>query len=351
MLFEYPCFLILLVLFCWLLYRRDRRYSLRHAYTKSISSPSKFWPRIQTILLYLGLFILILAAANLVIGYEHRVNKRSVHRYVLINDGSGSMVDVGKDRGVGEYLSVVHAGNKSFLDALGRRKDGSKDMVGTVVFSNNAYIVSYIIDDFGHIEKLLNRVDYTLPPLGQGTETDKAIWCGLEMLLAQSEDMQDDMKKIKVLMYGGGRAYKKDLVTEETIRVNKPKVEGASLIIFTDGQWFYWGDRTSMSTYKLLGLCKDLGVRVYLLTVEKIDNDVIKYVNDTGGFSLFIDGFDQNKFNKSYTDIVEQQAKEQISVVEKVDRRLGTYFGYIALTMLIFGTVVKWTINRTYTEV
>jgi hypothetical protein len=354
--FEHPYFLGLFILALAFLVWRSSRYYLRHAYLETLrQAGGKNWfnfRKIQTFCSFLGWTLLVIAAANLMWGFTERQTKQPVHKYVLINDGSGSMVDGQAERGMGQRLTVLNKGNKALLNMLDKRSDGSRDMVGAVVFSTDAFVISYMVDDPKFVGKKLDLIEYRQPPLSQGTDVDKAIWSGLEMLIANTEEPGDDLYALQSRMYGQGHRYAADEISKAAVEKYKPKTEHSCLIVFTDGEFAMpEGHHHRMSVFKLLHLCKDLGVRVYVVSVETVDPFVLRYVTDTGGYAQVFKDFDEQKFEKAYESIVQSQTKDEIVVEQRVNRSLAPYFGLAALSCLFIGSLLRLTTDRNFTEV
>ena len=308
--------------------------------------------RIQQLSNIFGWLFLIIAAAHFTYGVKEKVTKQAVHKYVLINDASGSMVSNGDKRGVGQGLKAVEAGNKALLDLLSSRSDGSKDFVGATVFDHDSYVVSYLVDDPQFVKQKLSTINYNLPPLGGGTQLDRAIWGGIEVIINSDDDL--DQKETTVLMsriYGSGDLKKDDSLLE-VIRKHKPKSDGASLVIFTDGVFSNVdGTTTQMSGIKLLELCDELGIRVYMISVSAMPTPVLSKLKETGGDGIVSASFDAKTFSKIYRDIVNSQSQETVVIEQTAKKSFSTELGIAATVLLLFGFIQSHIINRRYTEV
>ena len=351
--FEKPYFLLLLLLPMIFIFYKYHRYYLRHAYVKSLtqSRPTKQYIYFQFICTSIGWLLLVLSAADFVWGTDVIIKKQPIHKYVLINDGSGSMVEINKIRGLGKRLASVHKGNEALLDMLDKRNDGSRDLVGAIVFSTDAFVVSYMVDEPSFVNKKLATIDYRLQPLNSGTVLDRALWSGINMILSNEKDPDDDLKMLYLLMFGMGHDYKRDSV-ETVIEKYRSIAEHSCIIIFTDGEFDSPGGfRGRMSVYKQLHLCKDLGIKVYVISVESVDQYVQMYIKDTGGFYIIFRDFDESKFRQAYESIVESQAKEEIAIEERVVKSFASSLALIAFVFLITGLFFRLTFDRNFTEV
>lgn len=301
----------------------------------------------------MGAAFLVMGACNFVWKTKESFRVSLVHKYVLINDGSGSMVDYNKPNGIGKELTSVLSGNAKLFEFLGKRQDGSKDLVGAVVFSSDSYVVSFLSDDPEFVHKKLKRVDYRLPPMNQGTYVGIGLWTGLEMVLSHDKSIsQSDLDHLQLKFYGAGHNIKKDSVTEALV-ANKNVFAGSSLIFFTDGIFDYpEGNPRIMSTYKIINFCKDMGIRVYFISIFQLDPLIIRYCKDSGGRGeLITDGYNKKRLEEIYEDIVTSQAKEYTIKEESVDRSLGTILGLIGLALVLCGLVLHNTKQLNFTEV
>lgn len=351
--FNQPYFLLLLLLPAAFLFYRSRRYYLRHAYVKSLTEakPDVHNKFIQAVCMGLGWFMLVLAAANFLWGMTVVERRQPVHKYILINDGSGSMVDPRKERGVGKRLDPVYKGNKALLDMLDKRKDGSRDLVGAIVFSNDAFVVSYMVDEPQFVAKKLSFVNYNAPPMALGTQLENALWAGIDMILSNEKETSSDLNSIRLKMFGVDTDYKKEDI-QTTLEKYRLIAQHSCVIIFTDGEFDQpQGSPNRMSVYKQLRLCKDLGIKVYVISVETIDSFVQRYTKDTGGFSVIFRDFDEDKFRKAYESVVESQTQEEIVTEHQVDKSLASLMAAISLGFLSVGLLLRLTIDRNFTEV
>ena len=355
--FEHPYFLAITVLAVAFLFYRQHRYYLTHAYVKALKATQQRFrldwrSAAQKLFVLIGWLCLIVAASGMTWGFVQPTKKQQVHKYVLVNDGSGSMVDGGKPQGKGKQLQAVHTGNVALLDMLSQRDDGSKDSVGAVVFSNDAFIVSYLVDDPKFIEKNLGYVDYRQWPMAGGTNLEKALWCGMEMLIRDGKKADDDdVFALQRAMYGQGEKYARNEKMSQLVHKYIKIVEGGSIVIFTDGMFSPQGHATMMSTFKLLDLCKELHIRVYLISVEMVDQQVSLGLKETGGFGVVLTSFDERSLQKAYEDVVKSQSQEEIVVDQPVRRPLSPIFAAVAFVLISVGLLLRLTLNRSYTEV
>lgn len=354
--FKQPLFLLLFVLVPLFLWFRHQRYFLRHSYVDSLSQVTGVsrWRAIKSVCFYLALICFILAAADPQFQVTEQKHTLLVHKYVLINDGSGSMVDGNKDRGIGRALGTVQKGNEAFLKLLDQRDDGSKDLVGAVVFANDAYVVSHLVDDPVFVAKKLSYVNYRSPPMALGTQLEKALWAGvfLVMNVNKGTELSDDMKRLQVRMYGAGLKIKQDAFVKKVVDENKERAKGASLVVFTDGEFSSpEGAQHLMSCYKIMDFCKLVGIRVYVISVEQLQDLVMISCKETGGNGVVIKEYNQARFDQAYTDIVKSQVNEYVVTERVADRSLAMWLATGGLCFFLVNLVLANTLSRVFTDV
>ena len=365
--FSHPLFLLLFALSLGLIIARKTKYFLRHAHIKIvINVKRKNWGgamlnALPIFVKWLAWILLILAAADYSSGYVEYYHKDIIHQYILIDDGSGSMIDGAAKNGVGKSLKALLAGNEKFLTTLEnlKRPDGGKDQIAATIFSNDVFVVSYFTEDYDFIRKKLNQVDWRIRPLNLGTEMDKAIWLGIKMILKRNSESQgtfyseDEMASLNIRAVGSGRQF--DLENLPTLKSKtekiKNEIKGSALVIFTDGQITFDGHQFRMSVAKLLLFCKSLGIRVYLISVDQIESDLTRYIKETGGDGLIIRGMDTKKITDAYTNIVNREAGEYIVSDRRQKRSYAEWLAGAGLALLTFYIMLKNTVSRSLTEI
>jgi len=298
-----------------------------------------------------GTFFITLAAANFTLSMTEKTRVYQVHKYVLVNDGSGSMVENNKENGVGVALTALISGNEKLLDFLGKRQDGSKDLIGAVVFSDDAFVVSGLTDDPQFVQQKLRRIDYRLQPLARGTDIESGLWSGVEMLISHNNVVkQDELERLQVRFYSSDRQIKPDdLITSIVSR--KEKFAGGSIIIFTDGIFDPNGHRNKMSAFRIIDFCKMTGIRVYFISLFDLDAQLVKACKETGGRGDIIKGFNKKRMEEIYNDIVVSQASEYTVKEQSVDHSLSQILGGIGLWCILVGFFLHTTIQLNFTEV
>ena len=347
-----PYLLLLLLLFPVYFYFKNRiRFYFRHACLENLSGRVKKtifkW---QHFMLF-GAFFITLAAANFVLSMKEQTKVYQVHKYVLVNDGSGSMVNFQKENGIGSELIAVLSGNDKLFEFLGNRKDGSKDLVGAIIFSDDAFMISNLTDDPAFVQQKLKRIDYRLPPLARGTDIESGLWAGVEMLLSHNNAVkQDDLDKLQFKFYGQERQVKPDDFIKSIVK-NKDKFEGGSIIIFTDGIFDANGSQRKMSSFKIIDFCRLAGIRVYFISIFDLDRELIRFCKETGGRGDIIKGYDKKSLEKIYNEIVVSQANEYVVKEQSIDHSLSEIFGGLGLWCILVGFFLHTTIQLNFTEV
>lgn len=345
-----PYLLLLLCVFpLYFLIRKRVKFYFRHAYIDTLSGNKACAVVNWQSFIMIGILFLILAASNITWQTKESVKVFKVHRYVLVNDGSGSMVERDKDNGIGKALNSVLSGNNRLFDFLGKRKDGSKDLVGAIVFSDDAFTVSNFSDDPEFVKKKLHRIDYREYPLSSGTDIEAGLWAAVEMLLLDNID-KDELSYLQVRFYGEGYELKVDDKLQSIVN-KKNNVVGSSIIIFTDGIFNAYGNQKKMSSHKIINFCKLVGIRVYFISLFALDSKISEFCKATGGRGEIVSGYDQKRLEEIYDDIAKSQAKEYSFKEMSVDHSLSDIFGLIGLALIVLGLVLHVTLQRNFTEV
>lgn len=343
--FNHPYFFILFLLPFLFLVFKARRFFLYHPYVASLKSRSRNFRFDYKILNWIGWTLLIIASVDLSWSYLENREVFLVHKYVLINDASGSMVDFLQDNGVGKDLKILIDANERFLSKV--KESESQNYVGLIFFSDFAFIASDFVDDPEFISKKLSRVDYRRNPLGSGTNITDALWGGLMMAL---DEKKYDSLEIK--MYGSDRRINDDSFLREIIEKKSSVAKGTSLIIFTDGFFFNTdGTPNALSAFKILDFCRMIGIRVYFISVFSVNEDLNQYIKDTGGEVIVEEQISNSNLDRVYTEIFENQANEIEVQQQQVDTSFSGILASIALIFLIFGIILQNTANRNFTEV
>jgi hypothetical protein len=259
------------------------------------------------------------------------------------------MVDFPKENGIGKQLTAVLSGNDKLFDFLGSRKDGSKDLVGAIIFSDDAFTVSNLSDDPKFVQKKLKRIDYRLSPLSGGTDIESGLWASLEMLLS-TEINQDELDSLQSRFYGIGDNVKLDDKLNSILE-KKDRFIGSSIIIFTDGLFFPYGNDKKMSSFKIIDFCKLVGIRVYFISLFDLDKKLIDFCRATGGRGEIVDGYDKKRLEEIYDDIAKSQSNEYVVKETTVDHSLSDFFGIAGLIFVIIGLLMHLTTQRNFTEV
>ncbi len=347
---EYPWFLLLLLLFVlywW--YRKVRKFYFRHPYLQHVQSKGgedtiKFVPLVA--------FLFLIAACNFVWKTKEVTKTYLAHKYVLVNDGSGSMVNGSKENGIGDELTAVLSGNDKLFDVLGKRKDGTKDLVGAIVFSNDAFVVSNLSEDPQFVQRKLKRIDYRAEPMNQGTDIEAGLWAGVDMLLSYKDVVPEkDLNHLQIRFLGMEHHVKMDPVLESIV-AKKEHFKGGSIIIFTDGIFDPRGSEQKMSSYKIINFCKMLGIRVYFISIFNLDSTIIEYSRATGGRGEIVkSGYDKRRLEQIYEEIASSQAAEYEMKEQMKDNSISGWIGLYAFFLLVIGLIWRSVVQLEFTEV
>lgn len=320
-----PYWLVLLVFIPLLyLFRRNRYYvkisSLSFLSVKKLNA--------NRIFAYLTFIYLLLASLDLSITQDEMVYAQENRSYILINDGSASMISLTD--------SLVDA-NKSFLELL--RHSSKPDTVGSVVFSDNAFIVSYPLDDVDFTKNKLERIVWSVPPLNLGTNIENALWISF---LASIKDFSDfdkiNLSELRNGMLGAGGQSNLTSIKEYKNALSE-YLRGTCFILFTDGYFSPVPWRPlGMSTLKIVDMCQKLGIVVYVIDLEPIaaqlkSTGFLDSIKKTGGDVFYAK---KDTLDQAYKKIFEIESAPRYTK-QLLKQYLSTIFGYFALTyMAIF---------------
>lgn len=316
-----PYFLLLLLLPLFFLFFKKKRFFLKHSCCDFFTTEKKAtWQFLS----WFGWILLVLASLGIYFSFQEKTRIELVRKYVLINDGSGSMIESNKKNGVGENLTKVINANRKFLSLLEK-----SDLLGAIAFSSDAFIISYLVEDKEFVwEKLIN-INYLEPPMNLGTELDKALFAGIGMLAEQQIPPE-----LVSRLYGTGTELTRDKVVEEFL---KKDLRG-SLVIFTDGEFgLLAGDKFVMSIYKLLDLCKFAKIKVYFISLGMIDERIASKIVTTGGKVTILRNLTEKNLTIAYEDILRTQQVDYKVIERTINKSLTKVFACFGLLFLVIG--------------
>lgn len=368
---QYPeFFLLVIVVALVLLLPRRSRWFLRMATIAPLNQASrqfqgrtKFKKRLPYFLVGCGLLFLIVAAADPTSGKKQLQRRYLVHTYLVIDDGSGSMIGYNEPLGVGDKLSALLAGNKAFLEAVEStpRPPNEKDAVGIILFSSDAFVLAYPESNYDNLWMKLKMINWRDRPLGMGTEINKALWISIQTIIQRNyqaggvfftpEELDDLQQRVS----GRGRRINLSPALQKKVDLIAKEVVGTSFIIFTDGEfnldpYNYQGADIQLSAAKNMLLCQELGIRVYLIAAKIQNEDVVPLVKATGGRFYFLKKVeDVALLKRAYLDILKQQANEFIIEDETV--KISHYFwpALVGFGLICLGILARYTISRSLT--
>ncbi len=358
--FEHPWLLLLFLLVLPLLIWRRSKYFLRHSYLKAMMGAKKI--ALINFLRLISWLLIILAAVDYGTGYKESHKKLIIHHYVLINDGSGSMVGDENALGVGKKLTILLKANDHFLKTLENleRPDGSKDFVGMLVFADDAFVVSYFVEDYDFIRQKMFQIDWRIAPLNLGTQTNKAIWASIKLILKNNVESggdffsDEELVNLEARFKGSGRRFSLEnfYALSNKVSLIKEQIRGSSIIIFTDGIFPIDGKTDFMSVMKLVLFCGEMGIRPYLISVEAaIDPALLNLLKSAGGEGMIVSSFDLEKINGAYQRIINQQAGEYELIDRYQKKSYADWFAGAGLAGLLICIVLRNTVSRSLTEI
>lgn len=313
-------FLLLLLPLLAFLY--PKKYYVKHIFSlplkKSYPFHNVFW--------WLGYLTLVLAALNITFSESVIRVKDRVRKYVLIDDASGSMTDSIHAQGITQGIQTVLDGNYALMDELGKK--GRKDLVGVVLFSDNAFILSHFVDDYAFIKRKLQSVIWNQSPLAEGTSMSNGLWSGLEVVFKdyfneeQVRSIMSDLARTK---------YQADF-------------SNVNLIAFTDGSLT---PADQAIVIKIIELCKKFKIRVYIISLGRMGFDIESALRQTGGNILVAATYNKQIYRDTYVNIVNTQPKEEVVYEEKASHSLSPFFAIISLICMF----VWFYLNKSITEI
>lgn len=261
---------------------------------------------------------------------EYASPKRS---YTLINDGSMSMV-------FGSLVEPLMDANEKFLDLLKEKK--REDLVGFVVFSDNAFVVSYLIDDTDFIVEKMNDINWEKPPLAGGTQVEKALWTGVKVAFKNTGLLDADLEIMHKGCLGAGVTADISKLKNKVSSISE-MARGNCLVLFTDGYFNPTAmNRSDLSAVKVVDLCKNFGITVYIIDLMPISgimgsSGFLKAVKDTGGDFLVVK---PKNLAEAYKKIFEiESAYKNTKVWHK--KSFSQHFALLALVMICAAFLVN----------
>lgn len=338
---------LLLLIPLGLIFRKNKYY-LNCSWLKPLKNSNQFLLpfKLNQSLLIISFLSLILASLGIFMSQKVQEKHILARKYVLVNDGSGSMLDQMAPKGIGVRIKSLLAGNKAFCNGLAQRNDGYKDLVAALVFSNHSFIISYLSEDCNFVFNKIQKVNYNQSPLGLGTRMEKALWGAIALLL----DEDDDLEYLSEKMFGFG-SLKLDPKMEELIAKIKLKTDNDIVIAFTDGELpEVEGNNFYMSIVKILELYKKIGIKFYFLSLENMDKIIVNLSKDTGGDAILIKE-NQKAFESIYTTILNNQLKDFKTVEKTINQPLTTILGIVSLICFVVWFICKNTFCFKLTEI
>lgn len=311
----------------------------------------KFFP---LFVFFSGMSLLILSAADFWMGYQQQSKKYLLHNYVMINDGSGSMLwDP-------QTIPTLLSGNKVFFETLKEldRKDDERDLVAQVVFSNGSYVVSYFREDYDNLMRKMELVDWRASPLNQGTDAGSGFWSAIQLTLKKNSYngghnySSEEMKMLIAHVRGAEEdEFKLGGKLKEKTAILRDELKGYVFIVFTDGQFDMSPYPEFISPGKTISLCKELGIKVYIISVGSANAELQESIRATGGSMFFIKtSRDSKALAVLYKKIAENESRSTKNFVEQKKHYYYQWFAVPALALLSLWIVLKNTVSRSLTE-
>jgi hypothetical protein len=179
---------------------------------------------------------------------------------------------------------------------------------------------------------------------------DKATWAGIQMAFMYNKDHSDKLNGIKLKFYDFSRKLVVDKKVEELVAL-KDEIIGTTLVMFTDGQFGVDGNNRDMSMFKLITFCKLVGIKVYIIVLESIDQLLASYIKQTGGSAEVVSDINSRVLGPIYENIVKTNANQYVYKETRVDQSLAMWSGIFALSFFTLNLILKNTLVRNFTEI
>jgi len=327
LMFENSYWLVLLLIFPVLWKFNKSKYYAKVSSSFFMSSKKM---NVGKILSYFIILYLFLASIGISIQYENALFSQEKRHYILVNDGSLSMVSA-------ELTEPLLRANYIFLDLL--KTSNFPDTVGSIVFSDNAFIVSYLLDDVDFTIEKLKRVKWDQYPLNLGTSVENALWTSF---LISMKKYPDKLNLSELKNGLSGKGIDADLSHIPVLKF-KEYLKGTCLILFTDG---YFSpnplSKSGLSPIKIMDMLRKVGVIVYIIDLEPpnvqlIESGFVGYVKDTGGDMIYAK---QQSLSDVYKKIFEIESAPRYT--KRIERSsLSQIFGISALICFTIWYIIK----------
>ncbi|MEW6439683.1 MAG: VWA domain-containing protein [bacterium] len=270
---------------------------------------------------------------------------------MLVQDLSGSM---NRPSGEGRMTlgDVALAGAREFVELRGK-----DDLIGVVAFSSYAKLVcpptfdrAILKSKLGMLGKESDSPVFRQLSVGGATNASYASWvalCVFFMLLPEESQLSfEELDDLRFALLG--KTLRQVSIPEELKRINFG--HGMALVVFTDGR--IEPNKSEEDVRKgipnfvnVLGLTRQLGVRVYLISVTGEVNREIESAFEDGepdrrtGQIFYMSGrFDRNTIEEVYRRIDDMEKNRLLTQLNKRKRDTRWMFALAALCSLcVFG--------------
>lgn len=347
--FEYPAFLLLLLLLPFLLaLKRKNRQRLPYAGLEGWVAPRQqgFWKKYYDSLLYSLVFIsVIFSLANF--GYAEQLTESFFESkwLFLALDISGSMkrtTSMYSDKTLGD---IALEGVETFIDMRGK-----EDYIGIVGFSSYAKLVAPLTFDRELLQKKLAllRGDqqsslYRELSAGGGTNVSEAVW----LALAACFSMLPDENRLNPYEIAGLRTFvlgPPGTAPDIPARLRGSNLgRGMAVILFTDGRIepaLRASGGEGPNLVNIIELMKSLGVKLYIISVGgNVDTAVADTIAREGAAKLgkiFVTtrDIDRDTLLEVYREIDRLEKNRNLARLTTVKKSTRAHFAALALLLM-----------------
>lgn len=230
------------------------------------------------------------------------------------------------------------------------------DRLGLIVFSSDAFVKYPPTTDYAILKNHIDEVSTSMSELGQDTELEKALLAAI-ILFNRSMLGMDEIAEMEYSLTNNVT----EIYIPDSLKKRKDLGKGKVVVLFTDSKVdlepvhmkplvFNVGTdlriiiSRKLDLLKTLRMTKDLGIRVYLVSVGDFPEELQAAIEDTGGKAYNVKDMQSlPKIGEVYAEI---DKLERAKVVDRELRREISsffWFGIPAVVLLFIGELAGCT--------
>jgi len=327
--------------------------------------PSPFKRHLPPIFRTLALVALVLAVADPLWQTIRLKRVREAREIVLVLDMSESMSwSINGDyRATGDERREVVAREaaRAFIDSrvMDLPGDGEVekvlDRIGLIAYSSDAFVRFPPTTDYDLLRQHLAELSTEAPELGKDTAVEKAIFAAIILFVRhhvgwrEVHDMENALKAEGDEFYlpaslqgkpdvGKGRVIvvlSDGKVDTANIGV-RPRLDRGPIHTFMMGRW-------KINLFKVIGLARELGIKIYLVCVGTLEEDLQAAIETTGGMCFSAPDFAHaNVIKEVYRRISQLERGRIVDEASATDRSAGWLCGLAGVVLLAAAELLGW---------